>query len=55
MGKLPDSISIAFWVVGACWLLAIIGYAFGVSREWIFSLVAIGALTGLAEWYQRRG
>jgi hypothetical protein len=50
MRKLPNSLAIALWIVGSCWLLALLGYAFGVSREWIFPLVALGVLTGLAEW-----
>jgi hypothetical protein len=53
MGKLPNSLSIALWTVGACWSLAIIGYAVDASRELIFSLVAFGILTGVAEWYLR--
>jgi hypothetical protein len=54
MDRLPNSLAIALWTVGACWTLAIIGYAIGASSELIFSLVAFGILTGLAEWYLRR-
>jgi hypothetical protein len=55
MDRLPNSLAIALWVVGACWMLAIIGYIFGAPSELIFPLVAFGILTGFAEWYLRRG
>ncbi len=54
MDRLPDSLAISFWVVGSCWALAIIIYIFGGSREWIFPLVALGVLTGVAEWVMRQ-
>jgi hypothetical protein len=54
MDRLPNSLAIALWTVGTCWLLAIIGYALGASGDWLLALVALGILTGLAEWYLRR-
>jgi hypothetical protein len=54
MNKLPDSLAIAFWVVGACWLVAIMAYAFGGPTELIVPLVMLGILTGVAEWALRR-
>lgn len=53
MERLPESLSIALWTAGACWLLAIMGYVFGASRELILSLGALGVLTGVAEFYLR--
>lgn len=54
MAKLPDSLAIALWIVGSLWALAIIGYATGISKEWIFPVFALGLVTGLAEWVLRR-
>jgi hypothetical protein len=54
MNKLPDSLAIAMWIVGACWALAILGYALGESVDWVFLLLMFGFLTGAAEWYVRR-
>lgn len=54
MDRLPNSLAIALWIVGACWIVAIIGYIFGAPSELIFPLVAVGILTGLAELYLRR-
>jgi hypothetical protein len=53
MERLPETLSIALWVVGACWTLAIVGYAFGVSTEWIFAVFMFGLLTGATEWLLR--
>lgn len=54
MAKLPDSLAIALWVVGSCWSLAIVAYAFGGPMELILPLVALGVLTGMAEWLARK-
>jgi hypothetical protein len=54
MGRLPNSIAIALWIVGASWALAFLAYVFDGPRELILPLVALGALTGIAEWYMRR-
>jgi hypothetical protein len=54
MDRLPDSLSIALWVVGSCGVLAIVGCAFGEPRELIIPLIALGVLTGFAEWVSRR-
>jgi hypothetical protein len=54
MNRLPNSLTIALWTIGACWIVAIISYVFGASAEWLFALVALGILTGLAEWYLRQ-
>lgn len=53
MNRLPESLAIALWTVGAFWALAIVGYLIGASRELILSLGALGFLTGLAEFYLR--
>jgi len=54
MERLPESLSIALWMVGSCWALAILAYVFGASTEWILPLFMLGLLTGIAEWVMRR-
>jgi hypothetical protein len=54
MDRIPDSLSIAFWVAGSCWALALLAYVLGQSWEWIFPLFMFGALTGIAEWVMRQ-
>jgi hypothetical protein len=54
MERLPESLSIALWIVGSCWALVIVGYVFGASREWLLPLFMLGLLTGIAEWVLRR-
>lgn len=53
MGRLPDSLVIALWVVGSCWALAVIAYIVG-ETELILPLVVFGVLTGIAEWILRQ-
>jgi hypothetical protein len=55
MDRLPDSLAIAMWVVGSCWVLAVLAYVIGAPREWILPLVVLGILTGIGEWFMRRG
>lgn len=55
MGRFPNSLVIALWIVGVCWAMAVIGYLFGFSTEWVFPLVVFGIITGIAEWVLRRG
>ena len=45
---------IALWIVGSCWVLAIVAWALGGSSEWTLPLVALGAFTGLAELILRQ-
>jgi hypothetical protein len=54
MKRLPDSLAIAFWTVGSCWLIAIMACVFGGPTELIIPLVMVGILTGLTEWTLRR-
>ena len=54
MDRLPNSLSIALWVVGSCWLVAAALYIFDGPRELILPVVTLGTLTGVAEWYLRR-
>lgn len=54
MEGLPNSLAIAFWVTAAAWGLALLAYIFSAPRELILPLVALGALSGFAEWYTRQ-
>jgi hypothetical protein len=54
MKTLPDSLTIAMWVAGSSWALAILAYLLGGPIEWILPLVMLGVLTGIAEWVLRR-
>lgn len=54
MDRLPESLSIALWIAGACWAIAIIAYALDAPPDWIIPLFMLGLLTGLAEWVVRR-
>jgi hypothetical protein len=54
MERLPDSLAIAFWVVGSCWALAGANYMFGGPRLLTLPLVVFGTFTGLVEWLLRQ-
>ena len=57
MAELPTSLSIALWLVGSIWLVAIVGHLAGAPREIVYIALALGSLAGLAEWlaFERRG
>jgi hypothetical protein len=50
MTGLPASLSIAFWLVGSIWLVAILADAFDAPGEIVYATFIVGLLTGLAEW-----
>jgi pheromone shutdown protein TraB len=54
MTRLPDSLSIALWIVGACWAVAVIAYLTDSEMASVAPLMAIGAITGMTEWLVRR-
>lgn len=54
MKTLPDPLTIAIWITGTSWMLAVLAYLLGGSAEWILPLFSLGALTGLAEWLMRQ-
>jgi hypothetical protein len=54
MTRLPDSLSIALWIVGTCWAVAAIAYLMDSGMVSVAALVAVGAIMGLAEWLLRR-
>ena len=53
MTRIPDSLTIALWITGASWLVALIAYVLD-ERELILPLVMLGIVTGIAEWVMRK-
>ncbi len=54
MERLPTSLSIASWITGSIWGVAVLAYFIGAPTEWLFPLFALGVLTGIAEWLMAR-
>jgi hypothetical protein len=54
MARLPDSLAISLWIVGACWLLALLALLFGLDAEVIWAALLFGVVAGLVEWQARR-
>jgi hypothetical protein len=53
---LPASLSIALWLVGSLWVVAIAAHLFGAPREIVHAAFAFGLAAGLLEWWAlRRG
>ena len=50
MTGLPTSLSIAVWLVGAIWLIAIAGRLLGAPADIVLLTLGAGVLTGVAEW-----
>ncbi|SDT44159.1 hypothetical protein SAMN05444158_6086 [Bradyrhizobium canariense] len=47
---LPPSLSIAAWLVGSIWLVAIVARAFGAPGGIVGATFAAGLVAGIAEW-----
>jgi hypothetical protein len=50
MTAIPTSLSIALWLVGSMWLIAILAHAFDAPQEIVYVTFVIGLLAGVAEW-----
>ena len=50
---IPDSLAIAFWIVGSCWAVGVLAYLSG-EEIFLVPLVAFGAATGVVEWWLTR-
>ncbi|HEY7844140.1 MAG TPA: hypothetical protein VID30_10720 [Bradyrhizobium sp.] len=50
MAGLPTSLSIAVWLTGSIWLVAIVGYLFGAPAEIIYITLGAGIVAGVLEW-----
>ncbi len=48
--SLPASLSIAFWLVGTIWLVAIVAHVFDAPHEIVTAAFIFGVLSGLVEW-----
>ena len=53
MARLPDSLSIALWIVGSTWAVAALALYFEVSGELVLMAVAVGMGAGIFEWITR--
>jgi hypothetical protein len=54
MTGLPASLSIAIWLVGSIWFVAILAHFFDAPREIVYAALAVGLLAGVAEWLALR-
>jgi hypothetical protein len=52
--KLPPSLSIALWLVGSIWLVALLAHVFDAPREIVFAALIFGLFSGVAEWLALR-
>lgn len=50
MAPLPDALSIALWIVIACWVVAIIAYLVRGPTNLIIPLLVLAVFTGVLEW-----
>jgi hypothetical protein len=50
MTGLPASLSIAFWLVGSIWLVAILAHVFDAPHEIVYAALVVGLLAGVVEW-----
>jgi hypothetical protein len=55
MAGLPTSLSIAVWIVGSIWLVAIAGRVLGAPDEIVGLTFGVGVITGIAEWVLIKG
>jgi hypothetical protein len=54
MFGLPASLSIALWLVGCVWIVALVGYYFEMPSEFVWMLLLVGIGAALFEWSARR-
>ncbi|WP_156164768.1 hypothetical protein [Bradyrhizobium sp. LTSP885] len=50
MTGLPDSLSIALWLVGSIWLVGIVAWLGDAPGELVVATFVVGLLTGVVEW-----
>lgn len=48
--RLPASLSIAIWLTGSIWAVAILAHVFDAPREITYAALAFGVLAGIVEW-----
>ncbi|HTV28190.1 MAG TPA: hypothetical protein VMF32_10460 [Xanthobacteraceae bacterium] len=54
MKTIPTSLTIAFWVTGSSWVLALFVYLLGGPPELILPIIVLGTFTGVIEWTLRQ-
>jgi len=54
MARLPESLEIAFWIVGSTWVLALLALLLDFDREVVWAAFLLGLVAGAAEWLMRR-
>jgi hypothetical protein len=47
---LPPSLSIALWLVGSTWAVAIVAHIGDAPREIVYASFLFGIVAGIAEW-----
>jgi hypothetical protein len=55
MTGLPASLSIAFWLVGSIWLVAIVAHILDAPHQIVYAALAFGVIAGVIEWLAVRG
>lgn len=53
MAKLPNSLSIALWIVGSTWLVALLALLFDGANEIVWMALLVGLGAGIFEWLVR--
>jgi len=52
--RLPTSLSIALWLVGSIWLVALLAHVFDAPHEIVFATLIFGVFSGVVEWLALR-
>ena len=55
MGKLPRSLSIALWLTGSTWVVAILAHFVRASDRTVGAVFAFGSVAGVVEWIASKG
>jgi hypothetical protein len=55
MAGLPASLSIAFWLVGSIWLVAIMAHILDAPHQVVYAALALGVIAGIVEWLVVKG
>ena len=54
MTGLPPSLSIALWIIGSVWLIALVALILDYPSEYVWATLAFGLVAGVGEWVIRR-
>jgi hypothetical protein len=54
MTRLPASLTIAIWIVGSLWAVAIAAHLLDAPREIVYGAAAVGLVMGIVEWLMIR-